>query len=121
MDRVPGGFDLTLLKQSKGGAIASVGRLAARVERQGDGAQVLFVRFIAGEILLSSGEPVSAADGVPLPVPPTSEPALNFQYFKVPAGYSPKTQLDALVDVPIIMGSMPEAIRKACYLAMPRK
>lgn len=99
VDRVDTGFDIVFLKQGKGGEFNSVGKIFARVEEI-NGANVYMVRFAAGEMQFATGarqDPQSMSEA------------------------EVKKALDILVDVPVIMGTMGEAIKRSCMQAMPQR
>lgn len=89
--RVDGGFDIVFLKQALNKEFMSVGEIKVRVEAVGSD-KVLFVRFQPGDSKFSTGE---RQDGLALSDEET------------------KKALDILVDIPLIMGTMKDAIKKS--------
>ncbi|PRW33255.1 hypothetical protein C2E21_7794 [Chlorella sorokiniana] len=91
------GFQISLLRVADGGAVVSVADIVASVEASDAGAgNVLFVRFYEGD--------GAAAVGLGGSKDRPTEQRLQ-------------TLLDGLVDVPLIMQTMPDAIKKAVVYA----
>ncbi|KAI7839864.1 hypothetical protein COHA_006402 [Chlorella ohadii] len=91
------GFQISLLRVAEGGDVVSVADIVASVEASEAGAgNVLFVRFYEG----NGAAAVGLGGGKDRP----TEQRLQ-------------TLLDGLVDVPLIMQTMPEAIKKAVVYA----
>ncbi|KAL4423441.1 hypothetical protein ABPG77_005393 [Micractinium sp. CCAP 211/92] len=95
-DKLPDGFQISLLRVGGGGAVLSVAELAATVEAVPGTGDVLMVRFYEGEGAAEVGM------GGPRDAP--KEQRLE-------------TLLASLVDVPVIMQTMPAAIKRAVMVS----